>query len=99
MLTHCMCTLRGVDPAPFTTIREQLQEVEPEALFAHDLDDALVGIVRQAHRLFACYSMKKIIEILMERDQMSITDALEFYDYNIVGAFVGEYTPVFLQDY
>lgn len=82
-----------------SNIREQLAEIEPDALIADGLEEALIGFVAQAHRYLACYSMAKIIEILMKRDGMSEIEALEFYEFNIVGAFMGEYTPVFLQDY
>ena len=42
------------------------------------------------------YSVEKIIEILINRDGMSHEEALEFYHYNIVGAWMGEYTPIFI---
>ena len=43
------------------------------------------------------YSVKKIIDILMKRDEMSYEEAYEFYAYNIVGSWMGEMTPVFIQ--
>ena len=32
----------------------------------------------------------------MERDEMTYEEAYEFFSYNIIGAWVGEYTPVFI---
>ena len=44
------------------------------------------------------YSVEKVLEILMTRDGMSYEDAREFYEFNIVGAYVGTGTPVFVED-
>jgi hypothetical protein len=73
--------------------------IEPEALKVDGMDTALIGVVQQFNKHFLCYSMAKIIEILMDRDGMTELEALEFYNFNIVGAYMGEFTPVFLQDY
>ena len=45
----------------------------------------------------AIYSYKKTIKNLM-RQGMDREEAIEYFDYNIAGAFVGDQTPVFLQD-
>jgi len=42
--------------------------------------------------------VKKVLEILMTRDGMSYEEAREFYEFNIVGAYVGPGTPVFVED-
>ena len=42
------------------------------------------------------YSRQKILTILCERDNMTISEAAEFYDYNIIGLYAGEQNPVFL---
>ncbi len=76
-----------------------ISEVEPEALKADGFDTAIVGIVQQFNKHMILYSMAKVIAILMDRDGMTETDALEFFEFNIVGAWMGSYTPLFLQDY
>ena len=43
------------------------------------------------------YSVALIIESLMA-DGMSEDEAREFYEYNILGAWVGEGTPVFIDE-
>jgi len=40
------------------------------------------------------YSGQKIVEILMERDGMEYDEALEYIEFNIEGAYVGDQTPV-----
>ena len=44
----------------------------------------------------ATYDIEKIIRILMERDNMDEHTAREFYEANILGAWVGDRTPVFI---
>jgi len=106
-LTGCTCTEPYTIHYTPVTINwewvnfhvEIIGEIEPEALKVDGMDDAIVGVVQQFNKHFLCYSMAKILEILMDRDGMTETEALEFYEFNIVGAYMGEYTPVFLQDY
>jgi|TARA_R100001163_G_C5063582_1_gene200911 hypothetical protein len=42
------------------------------------------------------YSGEKIVEILVERDGMTSDEALEYIEFNIEGAYVGEQTPAVL---
>jgi len=44
------------------------------------------------------YSGHKIHAILQERDGMSWDDALEYIDFNIEGAYIGEDTPLVMWD-
>ena len=44
----------------------------------------------------AVYDRNKCIDILIERDGMSYEEAVEFFDFNVEGAFVGEHTPVYV---
>jgi len=81
--------------------REEIAEIIPEALFADGFDEALLGYVQRAGMMVALYDARKCIEVLMINDNMSEEDALEYFQYNVLGAWVGEYTPVFafLDDY
>ena len=61
------------------------------------LDDAIIGIVEEfGNGPRILYSKQKILTILCERDLMTISEASEFYDYNIIGLYAGEQNPVFL---
>lgn len=42
------------------------------------------------------YDVNKIISILMDRDGMTDEEAWEFYEFNILGSYVGELTPIFI---
>jgi hypothetical protein len=67
-------------------------------LLADGLESAFMGIGRQFTHPVAIYSYKKVIKILMRDHKMDRENAEEYFDFNIAGAFVGDQTPVFLQD-
>jgi hypothetical protein len=77
-------------------IKKAMGEDE-KILLADGLESAFMGIGRQFHYPVAIYSYKKVIKALM-RHGMDREGAEEYFDYNIAGAFVGDQTPVFLQD-
>ena len=75
--------------------RNLIAEVNEEMLFADGFDDALVGYIERAGiPSIACYDKEKCIEILAK--DMSEEDALDYFYYNTVGAYVGENTPCFI---
>ena len=61
-------------------------------LKADGFDDAIVGIDMWQERLV--YDKNKMIEILMT--EMSREEAIEFLEYNVWGAYVGEHTPLYI---
>ena len=79
--------------------KEFISQHNPEALLADGFEDALIGVGQQFDKALAVYDRQKCIEILMERDGMSDEEAVEFYEYNVAGAWAGEYTPIFLEKF
>ena len=77
-------------------ILDNIETDNPEALLADGFNNAIIGI-----DIHGCvvYDYDKCVRILMKNDGMNIEDALEFMDYNVTGAYVGEYTPVFIRVY
>lgn len=73
----------------------KISEEYPELLTADGFDKAIVGVVHRMNTMAVCYDKNKVIEILME--DMSYEDAIEYFEYNIAGAWVGESTPFFLE--
>ena len=64
-------------------------------LFADGFDDAILGVAeRIGMEPVVAYDVNKIIEILA-RD-MTEDEAVEFFEFNILGAYMGERTPVFI---
>ena len=74
---------------------EQFREVNPDAMLVDGFGDALAGFDTKGK---AIYFVAEIIGILMERDGMSEEEALEFFDLNIEGAYVGEFTPLYMYE-
>ena len=74
-----------------------IDEIAEGAIILDGLDDAIVGVTEEfGNGRRVLYSADKIINILMERDGMTWHEAVEFYDYNILGLHAGEQNPVFL---
>ena len=66
-------------------------------LFADGLDDAIIGICPDTLRVV--YSRTKVIEIFIKNDLMTEEDAIEHAEYNTFNAYVGEYTPIWIDDF
>jgi hypothetical protein len=79
--------------------REELSDQYPDLLVMDPsyLDKAIVGVVTRIGLEAVCYDSNKVIELLMEHDKMTEEEAIEYMEYNMKGAWVGETTPVFLQ--
>jgi hypothetical protein len=56
---------------------------EAEAFLWPDYEDALIGVTTSGE-VRAVYEWGKCIEVLMLRDGMTYTDAVGFFEYNIV---------------
>tara|TARA_R100001015_G_C4612766_1_gene168331 strand:+ start:64 stop:318 length:255 start_codon:yes stop_codon:yes gene_type:complete len=76
---------------------EEVAEYNEEALIADGLDEAIIGVAERINLgPVAAYSVEKICEILMTRDGMTYEEAIEFFEFNIKGSWMGEYTPVYI---
>jgi len=77
---------------------ETILEYYPDESFlkADGFDSAVIGVEIPSMRLI--YSVTKVIEILITDDEMTFTDALEHYDFNIRGSYMGELTPIWCDD-
>lgn len=67
-----------------------------EILLADGFEDAFLGLaeMKWGGPLVAVYSRARTIEILAT--EMSDDEAVEYLDFNVTGAYVGERTPVFM---
>lgn len=81
--------------------REEVEQICKDTgitvLFVDGFDDAIMGIGRSFQDYKVVYSRDKVLEILMDEQDMDITEAEEYYEYNIAGAYVGESTPIFME--
>ena len=75
---------------------QQILELYPDDTFviADGFDDAIIGV--DDNNLKIVYDIDEVINILI-RDGMEVDDAIEYYEYNIAGSYVGENTPSFIR--
>ena len=67
-------------------------------LFADGFEKAFIGLTIPSPKSneVAVYDYMLCIDVLMKRDGMNEEDAIDYFYFNVVGAYVGEYTPVFI---
>ena len=70
---------------------------EPNILFAEGFDEAIAGVVWDGERTRVVYDTELILELLMGRSEMTYEEAVEYFDFNIAGSHMGEYTPFYLE--
>lgn len=78
------------------TTRERLASFDPELMMLEpEYDEAIVGLAERAGGMAAvAYDRSRVIDVLTR--QMPREDAEEWFEFNIVQAWVGENTPVFI---
>ena len=65
--------------------QEEIKRFEPAIIGQSDADLRVV------------YSVEKIVDILSE--DMTREEAVEYYEYNILGAYMGEMTPIYVSEH
>jgi hypothetical protein len=77
---------------------DKIIEAYPEEVFlkANGFDDAIIGVDESSMRLI--YSELKCIDILQNEHDMTSLDAIEYFEYNVKGAYVGEQSPIWCAD-
>jgi hypothetical protein len=91
--------------------REEIEEINPEALLCDGFDEAIIGMAERINLSHVvAYDVDKIIEILskdMEVNESDLADgeslesvkiemAFDYFYYNIQGAWMGDFTPIFI---
>jgi hypothetical protein len=77
--------------------REFIAQFNPDAIMWDDLDEAIVGLTTNG---VVVYDVNKIQEVLYAgwkkdpTDDVTMDDVIDYVEYNILGAYVGEFTPV-----
>lgn len=68
-----------------------------DILFADGFDDAIIGFEPNLWKVV--YSRQKCIEVLSKEDDMSEEEAIDYLEYNTFNAYVGDKTPVWVEDF
>ena len=68
---------------------------------ADGFEDAFVGTTISAfgRKQVAVYDYDKCLLILMHDNHMTEDDAIEYFDYNVIGSWVGEDTPIYINQH
>jgi len=76
--------------------REIIAEEYAEVMFCDGYDDCIIGIVEKyGSEPCVCYDLNKMIT-KMVADGSTEEEAYEHFNYNIIGAYVGENSPCFM---
>ena len=73
------------------------EEWDTDLLFLSDeeFDEAIIGVAeRIGQSAVVAYDTTKLVEVLSRT--MSVDEAYEYFEFNILGAYVGERTPMFV---
>jgi hypothetical protein len=85
----------GPIPPSRAEIDEQLKAMDESALLMDGFDEAIIGFSQRINEpLLAVYSWQKMMDTLIIRDGMEYEEAMEYIDFNCLGAWVGEQTPI-----
>ena len=58
-------------------------------------DNAIIGVGERCNTdSMIVYDYDKMVKVLVTRDDMSYEEAEEYIDFNIVGAWIGDTTPI-----
>ena len=80
-------------------IREELSEhFGDDLLFADGFDGAIIGVCGGFDSGRVAYSIEKMIDACMQEAGMSYEDSVEYLEFNTLGSYVGERTPIYIYD-
>jgi len=72
------------------------ENIDDETMKMDGFDECIIGTAeRYGMPTVIAYDKEKVLDKLID-DGMSIEEAEEFFEYNQLGAWVGETTPVFI---
>ena len=79
-------------------LSEWVADNAEEILLADGFEEAFMGLASRFgfEQPVAAYDYEKCIDILVTRDGMDLEEAEEYFDFNVIGAWVGELTPIFI---
>ena len=76
-------------------IDRHLHNIGEKALLMDGFDEAFIGFSQRLNEpMLAVYKWQRMVQILKNRDKMSYEEAVEYIEYNCIGAWIGEQTPI-----
>jgi len=77
-------------------ILEFCETNEIDVLFADGFDNAILGLIRSYDEYKVLYDTEKVLSILSEN--MTEEEAVEYFEFNIIGSYMGKNTPAFTEN-
>lgn len=83
------------------TVKEKVDEMcenypDQTFLLADGFEDAILGLDVAGSR--TVYSVRKCLEVMMQRDGMTEEEATEYFEFNVRGSYMGDATPIWCDD-
>ena len=70
--------------------------IDNKTLFADGFANAIIGYTDDGKIV---YSKSKMVESLIYEEDISVMDAIEHCEFNVWSAYVGEFTPIYVNDF
>ena len=72
---------------------------DEKPLLADGFDSAVLGLSRGSLGAYVVvYSIDRCIDVLVQRDGMTEEEAIEYMNFNVLDAFMGPMTPIFVYE-
>ena len=81
-------------------IKGYLASLNEDAVLYDDFDDALIGIAhRHGAGAIAAYDIAEVFKVIEKNLGPSCTekDAVDHFEYKVMGTWAGEHTPIFIE--
>jgi len=76
---------------------DYIHQLNPKALTADGFESCIIGVAtRFGAEPLVAYDTDKCLSLLMARDGMTYEEAVDFFEFNVAGAWVGDGTPIFI---
>jgi hypothetical protein len=76
--------------------RDQIAGINPDLLVMDGFDDCILGVgTRFGSESFVIYDYDRVIAKLQSHG-MTYDEAVEYHEFNQLGAYVGDHTPAFM---
>jgi hypothetical protein len=83
---------------PKESLLDYIRDNHPDSLLANGYNNCIIGVASGNDTGRVVYSIPKMIEVCMKELAVDYDEALEWLEYNTFNAYVGELTPIYLDE-
>ena len=73
-------------------------EHKRKILLADGLDEAFIGLANRGDKQVAVYGIFSCINTLVKQNKWDWQEAEDYFTFNTLSCYVGEYTPMFIEE-